>query len=1194
MSNYISREVRVFISSTFHDMHEEREVLVKHVFPRLRQKCRARSVELTEVDLRWGVTEAQVEEQGAIRICLEEIDLCKQHPPFFIGILGSRYGEVKTPDDFKHLSREKPEFAWLNNYPPASITELEIVHAIFSRLEAGSVTLDELAKSVHFYVLEPAHFDTRSKPANSTSTDAADKLAALKTKIRASGLPVTMYQKPEDLTHLVLRQLWHAINQRFPKSLQPTPLQQEALEHEAFADSRTKLYIERPTDMQRLDAHVAGDAPPLVIVGESGLGKSALLANWVLRYREKHPADLVIFHFIGSSPSSTDYAAMLRRIMAEIKARFPITEDFPTEPKQLVEKLPVWLAAAHDAKGKTILILDGLNQLALIDNAPNLGWLPQFIPSHVRLLLATVTGTSLDALQKRDWSILTKAPLSTSKRTKLITTYQKRYGKVLSPARVQRIATAQQSANPLYLRVLLDELRVFGVPEQLDELINHYLAAPTAIELYQKVLARLEEDYQQARPNLVKEAFSLLWAARRGLTETELLSLLNSPQRIWSPLFLAVQDALVNRGGQLNFFHDYLRQAVARRYLSTPEQQHACHLQIADYFEKQALNARVADELPWQLEKAGAKERLQACISEIPMFVQLHRDGKEYELLSYWVKLGDLKLMAEVYFNKMASIDWKSPFYRLARFFQVIKPNQTMDLMQEFFQQLLGFLLMARTSDKELELGSRMQALLQRLIRSKHVNTAVSLTKIASLLLRDKSDYAAVEPLYRRALSIHEQVLGAKHPFTAASLNNLALLLDSKGDYATAEPLFRRALSIHEEVLGTEHPFTATSLTNLALLLDKKGDYVAAEPLYRRVLSIQEQVLGPKHPFTANSRDNLALLLKNKGDYVAAEPLLKQTLSSREQVLGTEHLDTAKSLNNLACLLKDKDDYAAAEPLYRRALSIHEQVLGFEHPFTATSLNNLAGLLKDKGDYEAAEPLYRRALSLREQVLGSEHPFTALSLNNLAALLNNKGDYEAAESLYRRALSIRERVLGTKHPFTALSLNNLAYLLNDKGDYAAAEPLYRQALSIREQVLGIKHPDTASSLSSLAGLLKDKGDYEAAEPLYRQALSIQEQVLGTEHTDIAVSLNNLAALLYNKGDYEAAEPLFQRTLYIAKKALGTKHPETVRYRNNLANFFKAKNNKSFVNPQNPDAPSVIYKKRTPKNRKKGKQKKTRR
>ena len=63
-----------------------------------------------------------------------------------------------------------------------------------------------------------------------------------------------------------------------------------------------------------------GNDPPLVVLGESGSGKSALLANWAARYREKHTDAFMIQHYIGATPYSADWASMLRRIMGEFKS----------------------------------------------------------------------------------------------------------------------------------------------------------------------------------------------------------------------------------------------------------------------------------------------------------------------------------------------------------------------------------------------------------------------------------------------------------------------------------------------------------------------------------------------------------------------------------------------------------------------------------------------------------------------------------------------------------------------------------------------------------------------------------------------------------------------------------------------------------------------------------------------------------
>ena len=50
------RSVRVFISSTFRDMHAERDHLVTVVFPELRERVEQLGLEFFDVDLRWGRT----------------------------------------------------------------------------------------------------------------------------------------------------------------------------------------------------------------------------------------------------------------------------------------------------------------------------------------------------------------------------------------------------------------------------------------------------------------------------------------------------------------------------------------------------------------------------------------------------------------------------------------------------------------------------------------------------------------------------------------------------------------------------------------------------------------------------------------------------------------------------------------------------------------------------------------------------------------------------------------------------------------------------------------------------------------------------------------------------------------------------------------------------------------------------------
>lgn len=49
-SLHSDRQIRVFISSTFWDMQDERDTLIKKIFPQLRKVCEERAVTWTEVD----------------------------------------------------------------------------------------------------------------------------------------------------------------------------------------------------------------------------------------------------------------------------------------------------------------------------------------------------------------------------------------------------------------------------------------------------------------------------------------------------------------------------------------------------------------------------------------------------------------------------------------------------------------------------------------------------------------------------------------------------------------------------------------------------------------------------------------------------------------------------------------------------------------------------------------------------------------------------------------------------------------------------------------------------------------------------------------------------------------------------------------------------------------------------------------
>jgi hypothetical protein len=73
-----SKTFRIFVSSTFTDLKEERNALQRYVFPRLRDLCMQHSCRFQAIDLRWGVSEEAGRDQQTMKICLEEIARCQE------------------------------------------------------------------------------------------------------------------------------------------------------------------------------------------------------------------------------------------------------------------------------------------------------------------------------------------------------------------------------------------------------------------------------------------------------------------------------------------------------------------------------------------------------------------------------------------------------------------------------------------------------------------------------------------------------------------------------------------------------------------------------------------------------------------------------------------------------------------------------------------------------------------------------------------------------------------------------------------------------------------------------------------------------------------------------------------------------------------------------------------------------------
>lgn len=565
-------------------------------------------MELVDVDLRWGITEEQSRSGETLPICLQEIDRCRPSVAvFFIGLIGERYGWIPKECDYARTTLEDPKLAWIKEHIGGkSMTELEILYGVLRNRQMRDRAFFYFRKDgyarrcwpqIQQYhrgirpPVTPGDFDN-SLPEGITSARAKAAQQNLKQRIRDASLrwDPRQYDRPSSMAQMALEDIWSAIDTAFPANSVPDELEQQRLEHTAFAQSRTASYLPRPNLHGALDSLLKKDGPEtLVVTGSAGSGKSALLAAWLEMAAHRLPKRTFV-HFIGATPDSASANRVVHRLHKTLQSWGATTTRAPASPEEAVQDLPELLKKAA-ARGPVLLVLDALDQLE-DERDKDLWWLPRHLPKGVKFVSSTLPGTSAKSLVERNWMRheVEVTPLEESERKEVIALYLKNASRCLDRSSMDRICNAPQTSNPLFLRVLLDELRTRASHSNLGGKLDEYLEAADSTELFAKVLSNLEE-YDRERPRLVRESMGYLALARRGLTEPELLELLSSskepareplPRHCWSPLFLALHESLVNRGGRLSFFHDHLRKAVERRYLSAPAVSRKLHRRLGE------------------------------------------------------------------------------------------------------------------------------------------------------------------------------------------------------------------------------------------------------------------------------------------------------------------------------------------------------------------------------------------------------------------------------------------------------------------------------------------------------------------------------------------------------------------------------------------------------------------------------------
>ena len=288
---------------------------------------------------------------------MDEIDNCR---PYFIGILGERYGWVQNKGEEvdealkKSLELAVQKYGWVKNYTDRSIVELEILYGalhpeLSKKYEKPKESEKEIQRSFIYFrdtlsITKKFQLgDTERQLYEETSEESYLKLRTLKQTLKSSGLPILDgYESIAQLVNAMVEDLTYVLDIDFPAD-EPQAL----IKTDLFSLQKTPVFIPNPPLFKLMNefidsAHSSvpfsdkskknsrAQAPVvknlLFLHSAEGFGKSTLVQKFINSSQSDPSSNLLfVYHSVANNQPSTSPSWILSDIHSKLSDFFPLS-----------------------------------------------------------------------------------------------------------------------------------------------------------------------------------------------------------------------------------------------------------------------------------------------------------------------------------------------------------------------------------------------------------------------------------------------------------------------------------------------------------------------------------------------------------------------------------------------------------------------------------------------------------------------------------------------------------------------------------------------------------------------------------------------------------------------------------------------------------------------------------------------------
>lgn len=573
------KQLRLFISSTFVDMDAERDALTR-VFPQIEELCKQRGVEFIPLDLRWGITEEESKEGRVIETCLREID---ESRPFFIGIIGNRYGWVPEEKDLGNFAEAlQDRYPWIRQALDVSmsITEMEMQHAVLSRkdnegmnaafyLRSDSMSVDPSFKEIPGSVGERKLNELKAAVRNQKEFAARD------------------YNSVDELAQMVLQDVKTFLYRVFPAQHHES-YDEMAAKQELLLNKRLDSLFPLTRYQLKIDKWIENkETPNLLVTGKSGFGKSFMTAEIVNQLRKRKEKIVYIDiseqdNLVGAlehvftellfkmgvktrkrAEKESNIGCLFSFIWMFIKMIFigltlPFraafgkpgsTEAYLKESitRSITSVTTNSLASLSKQLGKALRKHPDITLYVALDNLDGLSGEEMELLSILELtdrirFIASAslnTNAQLYLQNKKSTGILEVRNLHVNQAASYINRFLSKYGKALDARGVQcgKLMKMGVSGNPLLLTHILTLMVRFGSFKELDNYIDELAVTRNESEVYELMLRHILKQFQTSRYfDDIKDITTAYALVKAGLSEREVKDIFKPKEFVWSML----------------------------------------------------------------------------------------------------------------------------------------------------------------------------------------------------------------------------------------------------------------------------------------------------------------------------------------------------------------------------------------------------------------------------------------------------------------------------------------------------------------------------------------------------------------------------------------------------------------------------------------------------------------------------------